>query len=140
MQFITNVAALLLAASATMASPNLRGQTSQTTADTTVRVILRDDNGFKEEVRFDQVDGRVSTGVSGAAFTTLEVDVGADVDPALRCAVTADDDVKIFATRGENLDDTFSDSTSGEWTFDGPTEITVARCDPSFVANNRNAA
>lgn len=161
MQF--TVATLLLAASGAMAlTPRQASSisssasaaaativTTSTVLDTRVRVILRDDTGFKSEVRFELVDGRLSTGVSDAAingFTTLEVDIGADVDPKLRCAATADDDVQIFATRGANLDDTFSDSTNGEWTFsdaDGnptPAFVSIVRCDTAFVANNRNNA
>lgn len=137
MQFIISATALLLAASSAIAAPSVR---RQATADTMVRVILRDDVGGKEEVTFASVNSNpISTGVSGT-FTTLEVDVGADAQASLRCSVTADDDVNIFATRGQNLDDTFSDATNGEWTFDGPTAITVVRCDPNAVANNRNTA
>lgn len=54
--------------------------------------------------------------------------------------MSGDDGVKILARRGENLDDTFSDSTKGEWRFDMAETITIVRCDTGFVQNNRNAA
>jgi len=68
------------------------------------------------------------------------VDVGPDADRTLRCAVTAGDDVKLFARRGDNLDDTFSDATKGEWRFDYPVVINKVICNTTFVANNRNDA
>lgn len=140
MQFLISAAALLLTASGVMASPAVRRQAD---LDTKVRVILRNQEaGIRDEKFFNSVPGNINSGLGGepgVQYTTLEVDVGADVDPALRCAVSLDDEVLIFATRGENLDDTFSDATNGEWTFLEPTEVTIVRCDTGFVANNRNA-
>jgi len=134
MHISTTIATLLLAASSAIAAPSRRQAAA---ADTKVRVILRNDSGLKQEINFASVDPNISTGVSGV-FTTLEVDVGADVDPTLRCAVTAGgrNDVKLFARRGANLDDTFSDSTNGEWTFDEPTAISTVVCDLDFVVRN----
>jgi hypothetical protein len=140
MYAITTLATLLLAASSAMASP---AQRRQVTLDEKVRVILRDDAGLKHEVDFNGIVTNLSRGTDGITgpFTTLEVDVGADVDPTLRCGASLDDEVLLFATRGANLDDTFSDATNGEWTFvDGPVEVTRIVCDLDFEANNRNAA
>ncbi|KAK5713962.1 hypothetical protein LTR15_010868 [Elasticomyces elasticus] len=135
MQFFITSVALLMAASSAIAAPSRR----QAAADTKIRVILRDNVGGKQEVRFANINSNIGTGVSGT-FTTLEVDVGTDVDSTLRCAVQGADGANIFATRGVNLDDTFSDATNGEWTFDGPVAITDVICDLNFAANNRNVA
>ncbi|KAK5683582.1 hypothetical protein LTS10_005115 [Elasticomyces elasticus] len=135
MQFFITSVALLMAASSAIAAPSRR----QAVADTKIRVILRDDVGGKQEVRFANINSNIGQGVSGV-FTTLEVDVGTDVDSTLRCAVQGADGANIFATRGVNLDDTFSDASNGEWTFDGPVAITDVICDLNFAANNRNAA
>ncbi|KAK4896101.1 hypothetical protein LTR27_005958 [Elasticomyces elasticus] len=135
MQFFITSVALLMAASSAIAAPSRR----QAVADTKIRVILRDDVGGKQEVRFANINSNIGQGVSGV-FTTLEVDVGTDVDSTLRCAVQGADGANIFATRGVNLDDTFSDATNGEWTFDGPVAITDVICDLNFAANNRNVA
>ncbi|KAK3625021.1 hypothetical protein LTR56_020665 [Elasticomyces elasticus] len=135
MQFFITSVALLMAASSAIAAPSRR----QAAADTKIRVILRDNVGGKQEVRFANINSNVGTGVSGT-FTTLEVDVGTDVDSTLRCAVQGADGANIFATRGVNLDDTFSDATNGEWTFDGPVAITDVNCDLNFAPNNRNVA
>ncbi|KAK5695540.1 hypothetical protein LTR97_009050 [Elasticomyces elasticus] len=124
-----------MAASSAIAAPSRR----QAAADTKIRVILRDNVGGKQEVRFANINSNIGTGVSGT-FTTLEVDVGTDVDSTLRCAVQGADGANIFATRGVNLDDTFSDATNGEWKFDGPVAITDVICDLNFAANNRNVA
>lgn len=105
MQFITSAAALLLAASSAMASPAMRRQTE---LDTKVRVILRDDMGGLEIREFDPVDGNLSTGVdSDIQFTTVEIDIGHDVEPTLRCGVSLDDGVLIVANRGANRDSKF---------------------------------
>ncbi|KAK3628449.1 hypothetical protein LTR56_018604 [Elasticomyces elasticus] len=135
MQFFITSVALLMAASSAIAAPSRR----QATADTKIRVILRDNVGGKQEVVFANINSNIGTGVSGT-FTTLEVDVGTDQDSTLRCAVQGADGANIFARRGVNLDDTFSDSTNGEWTFDGPVAITDVICDLNFAANNRNVA
>ncbi|KAK5745801.1 hypothetical protein LTR17_001303 [Elasticomyces elasticus] len=135
MQFFITSVALLMAASSAIAAPSRR----QAAADTKIRVILRDNVGGKQEVRFANINSNIGQGVSGV-FTTLEVDVGTDVDSTLRCAVQGADGANIFATRGVNLDDTFSDATNGEWTFDGPVAITDVICDLNFAANNRNVA
>ncbi|KAK5675256.1 hypothetical protein LTS10_012017 [Elasticomyces elasticus] len=137
MQFFITVATLLMAASSAIAATPSRRQAA---ADTKVRVILRDDAGDKQEIVFAAVNSNVAQGVAGI-FSTLEVDVGSDAQSSLRCSVTGvDQTVRLFARRGANLDDTFSDSTNGEWTFDSPTVINTVRCDPAFVADNRNAA
>ncbi|KAK5746934.1 hypothetical protein LTR17_000565 [Elasticomyces elasticus] len=135
MQFFITSVALLMAASSAIAAPSRR----QAAADTKIRVILRDNVGGKQEVRFANINSNIGQGVSGV-FTTLEVDVSTDADSTLRCAVQGADGANIFATRGVNLDDTFSDATNGEWTFDGPVAITDVICDLNFAANNRNAA
>ncbi|KAK4945915.1 hypothetical protein LTR10_015008 [Elasticomyces elasticus] len=133
MQFFITVATLLMAASSAVAAttPHRR----QAALDTKIRVILRDNVGGEQEVTFGP-----NSGVSAGVFTTLEVDVGADQDPTLRCAAQGADGVNIFARRGNNLDDTFSDSTNGKWTFDGPVTVANIVCDINFVANNRNVA
>ncbi|KAK5714313.1 hypothetical protein LTR17_017244 [Elasticomyces elasticus] len=140
MQFFITVTTLLMAASSAIAATPSRRQAA---ADTKVRVILRDDAGDKQEIVFAAVNSNVAQGALCVAgiFSTLEVDVGSDAQSSLRCSVTGvDQTVRLFARRGANLDDTFSDSTNGEWTFDGPTLINTVRCDPAFVADNRNAA
>ncbi|KAK5741051.1 hypothetical protein LTR17_004201 [Elasticomyces elasticus] len=126
------ISTLLLAASSAIAAPTKR----DTAADTKVRVILRD-VGIKQEIDFLSVDGYANTYITGS-FKTVEIDIGADVDRALRCAVISHDGMKILGRRGENLDDTFSDATKGEWKFDYATMVTAVQCDSGFKANNRN--
>lgn len=75
-------------------------------------------------------------------YETLEVKVGSnfpDQEATLRCAITDSYGKRIFATRGANLDDTFSDAGNGEWTLEHPSVVSSIICDPAFVANNRNA-
>lgn len=103
MQFIISAATLLLAASSAIASPAVRRQAEE--LDDNVRVILRDDVGGEVITTFQSVPSRISGGVaSDIQFTTVEIDVGTDADPALRCEVTTDDNVPIVANRGENKD------------------------------------
>ena len=136
MHAFTTVATFLLAASSAIAGPIRR----QDELDTKVRVILRDDAGLKQERDFASVDTNISTGVEGS-FTTVEIDIGADVNPALRCSVIGHDGNPLFALRGANRDTTFSDATNGEWNFEGGLVMaTAVKCDQTFVADNRPAS
>jgi hypothetical protein len=87
----------------------------------------------------------------GTKFQTINIDLGSIVkleNDALRCAAVDMHNNRFFATRGANLDDTFSDADKNEWTFvksehdktPAPAEVAKIICDPTFKANNRNAA
>lgn len=74
-------------------------------------------------------------------YETVEILVGSELTEldTLRCAITDSHGKRIFATRGVNLDDTFSDAGNGEWALEHPSIVSSIVCDPAFVANNRNA-
>lgn len=78
-------------------------------------------------------DVQVPVGSSGP-FDSVTIDVGPLVDPALRCKVKNVHGRAIVATRGENIDTTFSDADKGAWTFNKRSSVSVIVCDAKFVA------
>jgi hypothetical protein len=58
----------------------------------------------------------------------------------LRCQLIDLKGNTVFATRGTNLDDTFSDADKGFWKLVTPTQIDTIVCNSAFKANNRNPA
>ncbi|KAK5166107.1 uncharacterized protein LTR77_008368 [Saxophila tyrrhenica] len=74
------------------------------------------------------------TGGSGP-FKTVAVFVGQNADPAIRCQLNDASGNAIVATRGTNVDTTFSDAQKGAWTFQQPdAEVAEIICDPALVA------
>lgn len=73
------------------------------------------------------------TGTTGP-FDTVEIIVGELVDPALRCGLLNGRGKPIVATRGENVDTTFSDADKGPWAFRREQKVSKIICDPAFVA------
>ncbi|KAF7195890.1 hypothetical protein HII31_02770 [Pseudocercospora fuligena] len=129
MQYSTIVLSLL-AATGALAAPTKR------TSDNSIRVTLSDGNlatqtAFEEGYR----QAKKPVGSSGP-YNTVEVTLGADVkQQTLRCQVLDNYSKPITATRGENIDITFSDAGKGKWTFqNGLTEVSQIICDPAFVA------
>ena len=76
---------------------------------------------------------------TGVVYEKLEVAVGTGIQPqTLRCKILDPAGRPIFANRGTNLDDTFSDANNGFWTLNPPSQVSSIICDPKFVAFNRN--
>jgi len=129
-------ASVLFAASAALAAPMSSNGTS---ADTSVRVVLQSQaTETGSGTVFDSVDSRqykAPVGSSGP-FETLEVVVGAGANQDLRCQALDLEGNAIIATRGDNVDITFSDGGADkfEWTFKQPSEVSRIVCDPAFVA------
>lgn len=71
---------------------------------------------------------------SSGPFDTVEVTVGALLDPAIRCKLKNLRGRQIVATRGENIDVTFSDADKGPWDFEKEQKVGTIICDPAFVA------
>jgi len=71
---------------------------------------------------------------SSGPFTSITVAVGPLVNPELRCKLKNLHDRAIVATRGENIDTTFSDADKGAWTFQKAQSVGKIICDPKFIA------
>lgn len=78
-------------------------------------------------------DVQMPVGSTGP-FSTVEISAGPLVDPLLRCKLKNVHNRAIVATRGENIDTTFSDQDKGPWTFNKPQNVAHIICDPAFVA------
>lgn len=98
---------LILAATAAFATPVERRQNS----DTEVRVILQNQSiELGTTTSFDSVSSveeQVPIG-AGQTFETIEISVGAGAQQNLRCQALDAAEVPLVATRGENIDITFS--------------------------------
>jgi hypothetical protein len=71
--------------------------------------------------------------IATGPFDTFTLSVGADVDPqTLRCQAIDDSGNPLVATRGENVDVTFSDGGKDEWTFPETSIVSKVICDPAF--------
>jgi hypothetical protein len=104
-----------------------------------VTVILSGDDELATQTVFDNSFVRSQqppTGSSGP-YNTVELSVGAQVNPALRCAVLDKKGRSIVVLRGANRDVTFSDADKGPWTFEaGNKRVSNVICDPTFVAQS----
>ena len=101
-------------------------------------VILANGRQYSYDTVFETVLEREElppTGSNGP-FTSVEINVGALVDPELRCQLINQRGKKIVATRGDNVDTTFSDADKGPWYFNRPGQkVRNVVCDPAFVAD-----
>ena len=107
--------------------------------DFQVRVILSDSVAdLATQTVFDSVDERVESAPTGSAgpYDSLEIAVGALVDPALRCQLINGRGKKIVAVRGENIDTTFSDADKGPWDFRRRAKVSNIVCDPCVVCDS----
>ncbi|KAF2729420.1 hypothetical protein EJ04DRAFT_515973 [Polyplosphaeria fusca] len=108
-------------------------------ADDSVKVLLSKDGAYPSTTTFSErqlPNQRPPHGGNGP-FSKIEIDLGKDVkNTALRCQALGQDQKPLVATRGENVDITFSDADKGAWTFRNPSYVDVSKvvCDPSFVA------
>lgn len=130
MQFSSALLALFVASGA-LAAPSQRSG-----KDTTITVILQNqatELGTQTTLQSGFRDTKAPVGSSGP-FSTIELKVGKDVvnRDAYRCAIYDKDNKPIVATRGENVDVTFSDAGKGEWTFKKPSFVSSIICDPTF--------
>ena len=67
-------------------------------------------------------------------FETIEINVGAAAQQDLRCQALDLDGKPIVATRGANVDITFSDADKGAWTFrDGAVEVSRIICESNTL-------
>ncbi|KAK5170626.1 uncharacterized protein LTR77_005215 [Saxophila tyrrhenica] len=71
---------------------------------------------------------------SGGPYNSINIAVGPLVSPELRCKVKNQANRAIVATRGENIDTTFSDADKGAWAFQKESAVSNIICDPRFVA------
>lgn len=70
-------------------------------------------------------------------FDQVTINLGANVDPTLRCKILDFEGQPIVAKRGTNTDFTFADGDKGAWTFvDGLQTVTKVICDPAFKSLN----
>lgn len=127
------LSSLLLAASA---SPLAR---RQYTAESVTISLQNRAIALESQTTFFDASHRVQKGPTGSSgpFTTINIDVAANAtNQALRCQVVDEAGQPIIATRGENVDITFSDADNGEWTFADEDGVFVSAiiCDPAFVA------
>jgi hypothetical protein len=72
---------------------------------------------------------------SAGPYQTVEISVGSQGNQALRCKLLNGAGKPIVATRGENVDTTFSDADKGAWTFNRQAKVSKIICDPKFVAD-----
>lgn len=107
-------------------------------AEAEIRVTLADDAAelATQTVFAAFFDERIELPPSGSSgpFTSVEISVGSLVDAATRCQVLNRAGNPIVATRGENVDTTFSDADKGAWTFNRKSRVSKVICDPAFVA------
>lgn len=136
-----SIASLLLAASGTLAYPqavpsNATASTASVQgADTEVRVILQSQSTETgSQTAFKNVDVRKHKKPVGSSgpFETIEISVGADAQQDLRCQALGMDGKPLIATRGANIDITFSDADGGPWDFAEASEVSKIICDPAF--------
>jgi len=119
-------------AAATTTAAALGGST-----DTSVTVILENQAiELGSQTTFKSVNSKKTKAPVGSSgpFETIEINVGADANPALRCQALDSNGTPLIATRGANTDTTFSDADKGAWTFITPSTVSAIVCDPSFVA------
>jgi len=107
-------------------------------AEATIRVTLADDaSEFATQTVFSSFFNEAltlpPTGSQGP-YTSVTIDVGSLVDPETRCKLLNRGGNPIVATRGTNVDTTFSDADKGAWTFNRKSRVTSIICDPAFVA------
>ncbi|KAF2119268.1 hypothetical protein BDV96DRAFT_596012 [Lophiotrema nucula] len=119
----------LFAATGAFAAPTYKG------ADNTIRVILQDqatETGSQTTLKSGVRD--IKTPSTSGPFSTIELKVGADVPnrDEYRCAIWDEAGKPIVATRGANVDITFSDAGKGEWTFRKASKVASIICDPTF--------
>ena len=122
--------ASIIAVSGALALPQVRGQ-----ARDQVRVSLQNqaiELGV-QTVFSNPVERQTLAPIgSSGPFRTVDIRVGEDVDPELRCQVLDAAGNPIVANRGNNTDITFSDANGGSWTFRNATEVSTIICDPAF--------
>ena len=102
-------------------------------------VILSGDSELATQTVFDNTFVKTTQSPVGSSgpFNTVELSVGALVNPELRCAVFDKKGRSIIVLRGANRDTTFSDADKGPWKFEvGNKKVGSITCDPAFVANN----
>lgn len=126
----------LLLASSVAASPAMRRQYTQERVTVTLQNQAIE---LGSGTTFNNVNARKTLPPVGSSgpFTTINVDVAANAtNQALRCQALDEAGVPLIATRGENIDITFSDADKGEWTFvdDEGVYVSAIVCDPAFVS------
>lgn len=108
-----------------------------TPEDFEIRVTLATDDLATQTV-FEAFEGRAESAPTGSAgpYDSVEISVGKLLNPELRCKVIDARGRKIIATRGENVDTSFSDAGKGPWSFeqDRLRKVSKIVCDETFVA------
>ncbi|EME82791.1 uncharacterized protein MYCFIDRAFT_80396 [Pseudocercospora fijiensis CIRAD86] len=105
--------------------------------DLSIRVTLTDGN-LATQTPFDEaglVREQKSPVGSEGPYNSVELALGADVNPDLRCQILDSRNHAITVQRGQNIDTTFADGGNGPWMFLYPEEAEVSKivCDPAFV-------
>ncbi|KIX96294.1 uncharacterized protein Z520_08072 [Fonsecaea multimorphosa CBS 102226] len=120
----------LLAASGALAAPHSRRY-----YDDKVAVALSDggETGAQVTPLESTVRDMATPAISGP-FNSIEIRLGEDVqNKELRCQALDNYGNPIVATRGANIDTTFSDADKGAWTFREASYVSEVVCDPAFV-------
>ncbi|KAH0848840.1 hypothetical protein AYO21_08285 [Fonsecaea monophora] len=119
----------LLAATGAFAAPH-----SRRNYDDKVNVALSDGGETGAQVNLkSNVRDMAAPALSGP-FNSIEIRLGEDVqNKELRCQALDNYGNPIVATRGANIDTTFSDADKGAWTFRESSYVSEVVCDPSFV-------
>ncbi|EXJ69563.1 uncharacterized protein A1O5_07599 [Cladophialophora psammophila CBS 110553] len=119
----------LLAASGALAAPHNRRY-----YDDKVTVALSDGGETGAQVTLESTVRDMAAPAISGPFNSIEIRLGADVqNKDLRCQALDNYGYPIVATRGENIDITFSDADKGAWTFREASYVSEVICDPTFV-------
>ncbi|KIW22384.1 uncharacterized protein PV07_12274 [Cladophialophora immunda] len=119
----------LLAASGALAAPHSRRY-----YDDKVTVALSDGGETGAQVTLESTVRDMGAPAISGPFNSIEIRLGEDVqNQELRCQALDNYGYPIVATRGTNIDTTFSDADKGPWTFRQASYVSEVVCDPTFV-------
>lgn len=109
----------------------------------TMVTLNNPDTGTTSQTLFQNLVRRsvLPPSASSGPFKTVEIDVGPNSDPSLRCKISDKKGEAIVALRGGRRETTFNDAGKGPWTFERPqAQVDRIICDPGFVASPQQFA